>query len=140
VDIEWLILADSAQVIGGKLYVLGGGWETLIVPTGFPTSQLVGLAASFRVPWNETNQPHPVEIEIDHEDGATLMQVASTVEVGRPPGIPPGSDQRTQIAFNAMVQIAAPGTYVIIGRVGGEEKQRTWFRALAPVGVLPRPS
>ena len=26
-EIEWLILADSAQIVGNKLYLLGGGWD-----------------------------------------------------------------------------------------------------------------
>ena len=33
-EVEWLILADSAQVIGNKLYLLGGGWDQLAVNTG----------------------------------------------------------------------------------------------------------
>ena len=31
-EVDWLILADSAQVTGGKLYMLGGGWDRLTVP------------------------------------------------------------------------------------------------------------
>ena len=28
-DVEWLILADAAQVNGNKLYLLEGGWDRL---------------------------------------------------------------------------------------------------------------
>src|SRR5688500_1930861 len=38
-EVEWLILADSAQVIGGKLFLLGGGWDVLTVNTSFPWQQ-----------------------------------------------------------------------------------------------------
>ena len=30
-SIEWLILADAAEVVGGKLYLMGGGWDRLTV-------------------------------------------------------------------------------------------------------------
>src|SRR5437773_10351851 len=58
VSLEWLILADSAQVVGNKLYLAGGGWDLLTINAEFPHDQIIGLAASFGVPWSETNQPH----------------------------------------------------------------------------------
>jgi len=89
--IEWLILADAAQVVGGKLYLLGGGWDRLTVNKPFPVQQHCALALSIAVPWNETNQRHSFEVEIVAEDSATeqpksLMKMGGQFEVGRPPG------------------------------------------------------
>ncbi len=137
-DVEWLILADSAQVVGGKLYLLGGGWENLVVSSGFPTQQLLGVATSLRVPWNETNRRHNVDLEVAHEDGSTVVQVGTEVEVGRPPGIPLGADQRAQIAINVILPISTAGRFVVVARIGGEEKMRTWFRAVAPPVAVVR--
>jgi|FLYL01.1.fsa_nt_gi hypothetical protein len=133
-EIEWIILADYAEIVGGKLYVQGGGWDRLTVNSGFPVQRRMGLAASFLVPWNETNQPHDVEIEIVTDDGQTLAKIEGNVEVGRPAGQPPGQPQRAQIAGNITLELKEAGTYAIIGRVDGEELRRIHFN------VIPGPA
>jgi len=128
--LEWLILADWAQVIGNKLYVQGGGWDVLTVNTGFPMNQQIGLAASFVVPWEATNQRHTVEIEIATDDGASLAKIGGQFEVGRPAGIKPGQNQRFQLAANAGLQLQREGTYAIIARVEDQEVGRTHFNVM----------
>jgi hypothetical protein len=144
VDVEWLILADAAQVLGNKLYLLGGGWDTLVI-NAIPANQVVAIAASFCVPWTETNQPHPVEIEIINEDRQSdppLLRFGAQVEVGRPIGIAPGSDQRTQIAVTSVLTFRDLGNYAVIVRVEGEEGKKLPFRLIrgplfstGPVGI-----
>ena len=69
---EWLMLADYAEVIAGKLYLHGGGWDRLTVGSEFPTAKIIGIAASFVVPWNETNKKIAARIEIQTQDGAIV--------------------------------------------------------------------
>lgn len=141
-QIEWLIIADAAQVLGNKLYLLGGGWDTLTVGQGFPVQQPVSVAISFRVPWHETNQKHEFELEVftDSPDGKSLAKVGGAIEVGRPPGIKPGQSQRLQAALNILLRLEAPGTYSIVGRIHGQEQARTHFNVIAGPGVsLPKP-
>jgi len=139
VEVEWLILGDSAQVVGNKLYLLGGGWDRLTINTEFPFNQRCAVALSIRVPWNETNQKHTFEIEVAGEDPATeepktLVKAGGQFEVGRPPGIPQGQDQRIQLAIDMNLQIDTAGTKVIIARVEGQEMRRTHFNvALGPM-------
>ena len=118
--LEWLILADAAQNVGGKLFLLGGGWETLMVNT-VPVQQQMALAIAFDVTWNETNERHPFQILIQDQDGAELAKVEGEFEVGRPPGIPPGQSQRFQMAAPATLSFQAYGTYVIKVLLRGEE-------------------
>jgi hypothetical protein len=128
VEVEWLILADAAQVVGNKLFLLGGGWDVLTVNSGFPLQQRCAVAVSFRVPWNETNRPHNVEIEITDQDSrASLMKVSGQIEVGRPAGIPEGSAQRAQIAADVGLTLESPGTYVISAGVEGQGAKRVPF-------------
>jgi hypothetical protein len=136
--VEWLILADHAEIVGGKLYLMGGGWDVLTVNTGFPLTRPVGLAAAFSVPWNETNQRQNVEIEIQTEDGQSVGKVSAQFEVGRPAGIKSGQDQRLQVAATVPLNLPAPGTYVIVARVEGEEQARVPFNVVAGPMVQPK--
>ena len=134
-EVEWLILADSAQVVGDKLYLLGGGWDLLTVNTAFPVEQRSAIAVSVRVPWNETNQKHTFEIEVGEEAPGTeapksLLKVGGQFEVGRPPGIPLGSDQRIQLAINMNLTIETPGTKVVVARIEGQELRRIHFNVV----------
>ena len=128
-EVEWLILADAAQVVGNKLYLLGGGWDRLTITSPPPTPHRMAVAASFKVSWNETNQRHSFEIEIADSDGQTIGKVGGQFEVGRPPGLPPGQDQRTQIAVNIDLRIR-DGTYVIIARIDSQEGRRFPFNVV----------
>ena len=132
-EVEWLILADSAEVVSNKLYLLGGGWDRLTIRKQPPVARQLAVAASFRVSWNETNQRHNFEIEVADGDGGTIDKVGGQFEVGRPPGTPPGQDQRIQIAVSIGMQIKKIGEYVIIARLDGEVGKRF------PFNVVPGP-
>lgn len=136
---EWIILADAAEVVNSKLYLLGGGWDRLVINTGFPAQHRLAVALSFSVPWNETNIRHQFEVEVQDEDARSLLKAGGHFEVGRPPGIPVGQAQRFQLALNATLQFERPGTFVVIPRVEGEEVGRANFSVLAGPGLATRP-
>ncbi len=139
--VEWLVLADYAEIVGGKLYLMGGGWDVLTVNTGFPLTRPVGIAAAFSVPWNETNERRSVELDIQTEDGQSVGRVAGQFEVGRPAGIKQGQDQRLQLAANIPLNLPAPGTYVIVAIVEGQEGARFPFNVVAgPMLLQPKPA
>lgn len=141
VALDWLILSDGAQVVGGKLYLLGGGWDVLTVNSGFPVQQHLAIAAAFRVPWTQTNQKHSVEIRLLNDDSQeVLATIAGEFEVGRPPGIPPGSAQRSQLAAQLVVAFAQPGPYAIRCAIGGEEQVTSHVSFRVVAGPLARAS
>ena len=128
--VEWLILADYVEMVGGKLYVMGGGWDVLTVNTGFPLPQQCGIAASFRVPWDQTNQRHNVEIQVLTQDGNIVARIGGQIEVGRPAGIAPGQDQRAQLAGNLPLTFDSPGTYVIRALIEEQEGGSVHFNVV----------
>ena len=139
VKVEWLMLADEAQVVNNKLYIMGGGWDVLTVNTTFPVNQHLSVAVSFLVPWSETNRKHNFEVDILHEDGGSLAKMGGQFEVGRPAGIPVGSDQRSQIAASMNLEIPRPGVYAIKTRIEGEEAGKTGFRVVGGQPIqMPR--
>lgn len=144
-EVEWLILADSAEVVGNKLYLLGGGWDVLSVGTGFPVEQRCAVALAIKVPWNETNQKHTVEVEglseqPSTEEPKTMFKVEGQFEVGRPTGIRPGQDQRIQLAIAVSLKLEGPGTNVIVARIEGQEMRRIHFNVVdrAPIAQTRR--
>ncbi|MBA3560097.1 MAG: hypothetical protein H0W30_16030, partial [Gemmatimonadaceae bacterium] len=58
-----LMLADSAQVADGKLYVLGGGWS-LIVPGG-----PFAVCGIIDIPWHAGTDWHTLRLELIDGDG-----------------------------------------------------------------------
>lgn len=140
-NLEWLILADSAQIADGKLYLMGGGWDTFAAPA-FPVGKHFGVALSLQVPWMSTNQRHQLEIEVVDEDAQPLAKMAGQVEVGRPAGIPAGQAQRAQFALELYLQFPKAGTYVVLVKVAGEERGRVSFNIVSLPGfpqMRPQP-
>lgn len=98
-----LLLADSAQAVAGKLYILGGGWS-IIGPDPSP----MALAAKIEVPWHETNKKHTLRLELVDSDGNGFIPegqdepvvLNADFEVGRPPGIKVGTPIDLPFAIN----------------------------------------
>jgi hypothetical protein len=92
-----ILLADAAQAIDNKLYVLGGGWSV----TG-PDPTPSAIAIALKVPWDEANRRHDMRVELLDSDGVPIavgpvpeeakpIVIESQFEVGRPPGLKPGT-------------------------------------------------
>ncbi len=127
-DIDFLILADAAQVAEGKLYLLGGGWDRMAL-NSLPAVQTIGIAVGVIVPWNETNTPHTLRLMVEDEDGATIIQpVEVRLEIGRPAGLSAGSDQRVTVAFNAHLPLSKRGGYVVTTALENGAQKRLRFR------------
>lgn len=62
------MLADSAQVADGKLYILGGGWS-VIGTEPVPTA----LAIKVEVDWHETDRNFHWELFLEDADGAPVL-------------------------------------------------------------------
>jgi hypothetical protein len=130
-----LLLCDHAQEVGGKLYVLGGGWS---IYRGSPVT--MGLAVKISVPWDEANIPHSFTARLVTEDGrdpvlpkaeggaeAMPVNVEGRFETGRPAGLPPGSDLDAPFAVNMTGLPLAPGRYEWQVLIDGEPVDRVAF-------------
>ena len=118
-EVEFLIIADSVEAVSGKLYMLGGAWDRAFA-TDYPTQVRMGIAAGIRVPWEKTNEKILVHLTFVDADGQPIgpKEVEVTLEVGRPTGIRPGSNQRAILALNTGFPIEKPGRYEVRARVG----------------------
>lgn len=117
-----LLLADSAQEVGNKLYILGGGWS--IITPGAPFS----IAGKIEVPWNEGSSEHTfrlelldmdghpvgVEEQIDDENGdgspePKPLAIEGTFATGIPAGVKPGTPLDAVFAINLSGVPLEPG-------------------------------
>jgi hypothetical protein len=78
-------LADSAEAVNGKLYVLGAGWDQLVVSSLPAVQQRVALGVLLQVGWNDTDVEHDVTLRLETEDGAPVLLARNV------PGAPPGT-------------------------------------------------
>jgi hypothetical protein len=134
-EIEYIVNADHAEAINGKLYLHGAGWTDLqqvTGPAGQPGIVHLGIAVSILINWNETNRRFPLKVTLTHEDGAEIARVDAQVEAGRPPGIPAGSDFRSVLAIGADIQFPKTGAYQLSAELNGQKKTVT-FRVNRPV-------
>lgn len=125
-----MLLADAAQEVNGKLYVLGGGWSV----TG-PDLPPMSLAIKLDVPWSAANLPHQFEIVLVDTDGRPVstggggpdVRVDGSFEVGRPVGLLAGSDIDFAFAVNVPPFPLQPGRYAWQLSIDGVT-QEDWLR------------
>lgn len=109
-----LILCDWAEVLSGKLYIMGAGFSRLLAGQATPSA----LAILWNIPWERSNIPQNIELSLMTEDGAPFtddnsepIKVAGRVEVGRPPGVKPGTSLPAPIALRLPPINFPPGGY-----------------------------
>lgn len=133
-DIEaTMLLCDSAQSVGGKLYVLGGGWS-LMKKTDQPMT--MALAVKVAIPWSRTNERHRIEAQLITEDGDSVLheeqavRAEGEIEVGRPPGLKQGTPLDAVFVLSFQGLTLDPGGYVWELRVRDAILARTPFQVI----------
>lgn len=122
-------LADSAQVApDGKLHALGIGWQHTTSPTA-PAA----VAFILHVPWDQTNRKIKWTLDLVSGDGKPVVlptgpdtfapiHMENELEVGRPPGIKPGSAINVPFALGFGPMPLAPGaTFEWVLKAGASE-------------------
>ncbi len=133
-----MLLCDYAEELGGKLYIMGGGWSR--IPANTP--QAIALAVRLLVPWDLANRKHKVEIVLLTEDGQPVkvdeagmeIKVEGAVEVGRPPGLRPGSALEAPLAMRFPLSLK-PGSYRFDFSVDGTLITSASFEAIGQEGT-----
>lgn len=98
-----MLLCDYAEVLNGKLYVMGGGWSKVIKNNERPFVN-VTIAGMIYFQWNDANHRKNVDISLFTQDGQPVLQndvpvqLRGPAEVGRPPGLVNGTEIELPIA------------------------------------------
>jgi len=132
--VDYLLLADRAEALNGKLYMMGGGWNRLAVGD-FSQPILLCIALGVLIPWNATNRQHKLDLYVEDADGNSVAQMSAGFVTGRPPQIEEGSSQRIPMVINLGCMLPGPGAYAVVANLNGQEGKRVTFTATP----APRP-
>ncbi len=126
------MLADSAQVQSGKLFVLGGGFDTISVRSLPAVHRSLSVAMVAEVPPEERQRDLELEINLVDEDGNEMGVAAKgKLRVGTPPNLPPGASSIVPIVspFHNITFPEAKG-YSFLVSLNGTELARVRFRVV----------
>ena len=125
------MVADAVQAVGGKLYVLGGGWDMLWVGSFPARHPSMGIGMRIRVPWSHIDE-FALSVDLVDEDGKSLFggkRFSQRIKVTRRLGRPAGSDTGVTRAFTFNnLLFPRPGGYAFPIFVGSSEVARIRFR------------
>ncbi|WP_017559442.1 DUF6941 family protein [Nocardiopsis baichengensis] len=136
-----LILCDAAvSDPNGKVHMLGAGWSF----TGTPTAPHA-VAVLLGIPWDRTNQKIPFELELCDEDGQPVvlatgdgtqnLRHAGNMEIGRPPGVDPGTTLDASFTLSIPPLPLTAGRYQWRLSIGGQVEVKSFAaRSQGPPG------
>ena len=129
-----VLLCDAAQQVGGKLYILGAGWSRIVALGPL----MMALAIYLKIPWHAANRRIPLLIDLRSEDGRDVpdaagrpVRIEGEFEVGRPPGLRPGTALDSALAITIPGLPLLPGVYRWEVHVGGQLLKSVSFEVLA---------
>lgn len=151
------MLCDYAEVAGGKLFISGAGINLVGCGVAEPPHPVsISLAILVTTPWNATNQPHRMTIELISDQGAdggahrvaltdTEMPnpedkglIVAEFNVGRSPTMKPGEDSLMPLALPMHgLGLPSPGSYFFAVAINGTEVDRVSFRVevITPMNI-----
>ncbi len=130
------MICDFAQEVGGKLYIVGGGFSRAY-SWGQPVNMV--LAIKLNLPWHMANQKVKFSLALMTEDDQPVLgpsgppiRADGELEAGRPPGMTPGSTLDAALAVPMFGLQLKNGGYRWEMRVDGELIQTAFFEVVPP--------
>jgi hypothetical protein len=140
-ELTTAMLADGAHQVGGKLYVLGGQWDRLVV-SNFPAQHpTMAVALVLKVEYSEALDRHNLEVQLTLDGQRLDARAAGDLITGHAPGQVRGAPSFVPMAltFNNLVFETA-GRYEWVVTVDGTELARVSLEvAQAVVPGIPGP-
>ncbi len=109
-----MLLADFAEVVNGKLYIIGGGWS-ISGPVPVPSA----IAVKVEVPWSPADQKHNLKLElldsnqrpvnVPMEGGLQPVVVGGDFVAGHSPDLVEGTALDVPFAINLPPLPLEPG-------------------------------
>jgi hypothetical protein len=109
IEINFFILADRAEAVNGKMYMLGGGWDRITVP-GPGIATLFSFAIGLLIPFEFADEEVAIEITVENltDPHGPKRVVQANLSAHLPQGIGPGDTASVLVAI-PIVPIAFTG-------------------------------
>ena len=133
IGVAAFVLADHAEAVNGKLYLLGGAFNRLYAGGPPPVVHPhLSVAAVLMVPWPATGTSHTVALTLEDADGQQLLPsgaLEAGFEVSRPIGMKDGDESLVPFVFDINgLELARFGDYVFRLHVNGTPIANARFR------------
>lgn len=130
IEIDFLIVADWAETVNGKLYIQGAAWDRKLQTSPDGRRFAFAIAAGILVPWHLTNQEHSFCLTLESGDGHPVGQgITGGFTMGRPAKAYPGQRLRTPLAGGIdLSNVPELGAHIVRLTVNGNvEKSVTFY-------------
>ncbi len=121
-SIDFAILCDAVQAAGGKLHLVGGGWDNLFVSKFPARHHSLGIGARIRIPWSSTDETVQLRVDLIDEDGTSILPsgpLRHRVKARRSPMLEEGSDLGVVRAFTFNnLEFPKAGPYAFVLSIG----------------------
>jgi len=133
-ELDFAFLADAADVASGKLFVLGGAFDTIHVQS-FPASHpVLAVAIRLLLSPNDLDRKHALQILLLDADGKHIASASGELTVPKSPDAPAGWKQTVLLPLRFLnVPFKEAGHYSI--EILANEKM---LKAI-PLRVMPIP-
>ena len=142
-SVDVALLADAVQAVRGKLFILGGGWDTLWVQKFPARHHHLPIGIRLRVPVSWAGDEIRLAVELQDADGRPMLPRALAHDI-RLPGngqhVPNATDFGLIRSFtfnNLMFQSEGPYSFVI--SVDDEPVSRLRFTVRSRPEAAPEP-
>lgn len=121
--VDFLILADRAEAVNGKLYLMGGCFDQ-VTATALPMAYQASVAVRIVLPANDPRSDHSIEFTITGP-GSPQMSTRGLRFV-RQSDAPPHTAQAV-LAAQTLITLEQAGEYVITAVVDGRKSASKRF-------------
>jgi hypothetical protein len=136
--VEFLLLADRADAVNGKLYMAGGGWDRLIV-TSIEEPVALSIAVGVLIPRGHAQNKQILRVHAESPSGEILQpQIHAELPSGLPAEAIPNEPLRSMIAINGLWRFPQAGVYHLEARISGSAPKRIAFQIVEGAPPYPR--
>lgn len=99
-EADFAFLADTAEIVNNKVYVMGGAFDTIWAPNVPAICPRLSFVMRLKFNPSEVGRKHRIEINILSEDGKRVASVGGDLQIGSNPNVPQGWMQSSLTVLN----------------------------------------
>ena len=132
-QVDFAFLADCAEVANGKLYIMGGCFDTIYARSLPFVYRPFSFGMRLELTPAELDRTHKIEVHVLDADGRRVASVGGDLQVPRNPTLPPGWPQGFLNVMNfANFKFDKLGDYSFEIMANGSSIKSVRFRVAEP--------